>query len=221
MEIKDLPSLQSVFRRMQELESIVKNPAQAVSFPSLLAEEMHRNRKTVSEETPQKQEGITDKEISLPFPDLAAAGTQPGISSQTEKNFRSSSKNNDLMSFIERTAEAKGIDPNLVKAVIKTESGFQKDAVSPKGAMGLMQLMPSTADLLGVDDPMNPRENVVGGVSYLGDMLKKFGDTEKALAAYNAGPGAVKKYNGVPPYKETQDYVEKVKKNYKKFSGSI
>ncbi|GBF51886.1 transglycosylase SLT domain protein [Leptospira ryugenii] len=127
----------------------------------------------------------------------------------------------NLSSIIHEKAEEKGLDPNLVKAIIQTESGFQPKAVSPKGALGLMQLMPKTAEMLGVDDPLDPSANIEGGTTYFRDMLQKFGDIDKALAAYNAGPGAVKKYGGVPPYSETQTYIEKVKSNYKKFSREL
>ncbi|PID49846.1 MAG: lytic transglycosylase [Proteobacteria bacterium] len=110
-----------------------------------------------------------------------------------------------------------GVEENLVRAVIRQESCFNRHAQSHAGASGLMQLMPGTADMMGVDNIFDPRENIRGGVKYLSQMLAKFGgDKRLALAGYNAGPGAVIKYNGIPPYRETRDYVVKVIAEYKR-----
>ena len=104
------------------------------------------------------------------------------------------------------------VDPALVRAVIHAESGFNPRARSNKGASGLMQLMPGTARMLGVADTLQPKDNIRGGAQYLAELLTRFGnDTRLAAAAYNAGPGAVQKYAGVPPYAETQVYVQRVK----------
>jgi len=114
--------------------------------------------------------------------------------------------------LIRQHASNQGVRPDLVRAVIQVESAFNPKAVSPKGAMGLMQLMPATARELGVVDPFNPAENIRAGVTYLRRLLDRYDDNEQlALAAYNAGPTAVDKYGSkVPPYKETRDYVQRI-----------
>ncbi len=116
----------------------------------------------------------------------------------------------DTNSLIKEAAARYRVDPRLVAAVAQTESGGNQEAVSPAGAVGVMQLMPETAAGLGVN-PYDKRQNIEGGAKYLRQMMDTFGgDVQKAVAAYNAGPQAVKEYNGIPPYRETQDYVNKV-----------
>jgi soluble lytic murein transglycosylase-like protein len=112
---------------------------------------------------------------------------------------------------ISRAGRAHGVAPGLVKAMIHVESAFNRHAVSPMGAQGLMQLMPATVRALGVDDPFNPWQNIEGGTRHLGRLVRRFGgNLELALAAYNAGERAVKTFGGVPPYPETRQYVRRV-----------
>jgi len=122
----------------------------------------------------------------------------------------------DLRALAEAAARRHGLDPALVLAVVHVESGFRPDAVSPKGARGLMQLMPGTATRLGVEDSFDPEQNLDGGTRHLGDLIARYGgDVKRALAAYNAGEGAVERHRGVPPYGETRAYVRSVLRRYR------
>jgi soluble lytic murein transglycosylase-like protein len=133
--------------------------------------------------------------------------------------FAKEGKPKDLEEIISEIAMKFRIDANLVKAIIVAESNCNPMAVSRKGAQGLMQLMPSTAKTLKVDKPFDPRENIIGGVKYIKGLMASYGDLRLALAAYNAGPATVQKYAGIPPYRETINYVKRVIAQYKKFKN--
>ncbi|MBP2635812.1 MAG: mltF [Firmicutes bacterium] len=140
-----------------------------------------------------------------------ASQQQAAASVQKKNNGVNNASSSDIAKMVQVAANKYGVDPKLAMAVAEAESGLSQDALSPVGAVGVMQLMPETASSLGVHNINDPRENVDGGVRYLKQMLNTFdGDVAKAVAAYNAGPQAVKNYNGVPPYSETRNYVAKV-----------
>lgn len=123
-----------------------------------------------------------------------------------------SPRKSELKALVREVAAQVGVDERLALALVETESGFNSRARSPKGALGLTQLMPDTARGLGVHDPLDPRQNVKGGLTYLKNMLERYQDRRLALAAYNAGPGAVDRHEGIPPYKETRAYVARIEK---------
>lgn len=122
--------------------------------------------------------------------------------------------------LIEIIAKKYDVDSNLIKAIISVESSFNKNAVSHKGAVGLMQLIPETSKLMGINDPTNAYENISAGTKYLKMQLSKFKNLDHAIAAYNCGPENVIKYDGIPPFEETKKYVAKVKLAYSKFKGN-
>jgi len=145
------------------------------------------------------------------FAEAENEGTKPFDKVLQEKiEEKGTTKDEDINKIIEKYSRENNIDKNLVEAVIKAESNYNKKAVSNAGAQGLMQLMPFTAETLGVKDPFDPEENISGGTKYLKSLINRYNSVELGLAAYNAGPDAVNKYGGVPPYAETQNYVKKV-----------
>jgi soluble lytic murein transglycosylase-like protein len=189
-------SVSSIGVRVEEIQARVASlqgtPAQpATSFASTLA-------------SAQQVPGQQTSSISV----SAASGTTSGGTT-------------DFESEINAAATSNGVDPALLKGLVQQESGFDPNARSGAGAVGLTQLMPGTAAALGVTDPTDPVQSLQAGARYLREQLDRFGgDEHLALAAYNAGPGAVAKYGGVPPYAETQGYVNKVLANAASYRGA-
>jgi soluble lytic murein transglycosylase-like protein len=151
-------------------------------------------------------------------PAVAPAGAPaaaPALLAKTQPLKPQPLKPQDLNAVINTISDQHHLDPDFISSVIHAESGFNPRAVSPKGAQGLMQLMPGTASKLGVSNAFDPRSNVEGGTRYLSELLQRYNfDVVKALAAYNAGPGRVQQYGGVPPYYETRAYVARIVRDY-------
>ncbi len=167
--------------------------------------------RTYFSDTPQ-HEGFSRYRPKSDY-ELRNAAHEPGISSRATRAYDPA---------IKRASREHGVSAALVKAVIAAESGFDRFAVSRKGAQGLMQLMPDTARDLGVDDALDPWQNIDGGTRYLGKMIDRFPDElALAVAAYNAGPEAVTRHQGVPPFDETRSYVQRVLRYYKKYNADF
>ena len=184
----------------RELLSLLKptNPRTAISAPPI----------------PPKQQAAASKNL------------KPAIVVEKPKNSSaspSSNKQEDLFnSIILEAAKRHQVEPALVKAIIMAESGYNPKAITPKGALGLMQLMPKTAKTLGVEDGFDPKHNINGGVRYFRQLLNQFGGNVKlALAAYNAGSRKVRQYQGIPPFKSTQYYIERVIKYYQDYKKQM
>jgi soluble lytic murein transglycosylase-like protein len=162
-----------------------------------------------------------EKDLSLPAPVLPPATAAPTLTGPAKSGeFIKSAAAKPapalpLNEVVNTASAAYHLDPDLVNSVIHAESGFNAHAVSPKGARGLMQLMPGTANQLGVNDSFDPQANVTGGSRYLRELLERYNfDLVKALAAYNAGPERVEQYHGVPPFRETRAYVNRIVRDY-------
>lgn len=184
-----LPNTQTIFQNSVTAGSMT-GPMKSVNFEEVLAENIEKE----NVEAQQENEIRTVNEGS----------------NSTEKK-SDNSATSDLEDIFARASQKYNVPLNLLKAVGKQESNFQNSVVSHAGAQGIMQLMPGTAKYLGVTDPFDAEQNIMGGAKYLSQMLEQFdGNIVLALAAYNAGPGSVTKYGGVPPYSETQNYVKKV-----------
>jgi soluble lytic murein transglycosylase-like protein len=148
-------------------------------------------------------------------PGFTPRTAQPSFATATEMSTYDRANREKITEMIRETSDRYRVDPALVRAVIQTESNWNSNAVSRVGAQGLMQLVPGTAQQLGVSNAFDPKQNLDGGVRYLHSLLERYnGDLDKALAAYNAGPGAVDRAGGIPRYRETRNYVQKVTDSY-------
>ena len=195
----DLSRISEIRQRISEIEQQIgmKPKLPNVDFSSRLQKEMAKMKQQVAAVESPARSGSTAS--------ASLAGAKPGGRAEVLPT-----AGGDLNAFMNEAARKYDVDPRLVSAVAEVESNNDPSAVSGAGAIGVMQLMPDTAAALGVD-PYDAKQNIEGGTKYLRQMLDNFGgDVSKALAAYNAGPQAVRDYNGVPPYSETQDYVAKV-----------
>ena len=192
----DLSAVRQIQARIAEIEgefSLQNQQLPGMDFAAKLQQEINKNVTSAADKAHAAQ-GVQETSAAH-----KSAGTAQG-----------NIANPELTRLIHAAAQKYAVDPKLVSAVAEVESGGNQNAVSPAGAVGVMQLMPETAAGLGVN-PYNLEGNVEGGAKYLREMLDTFGgDVKKAVAAYNAGPNAVKAYGGVPPYAETQDYVNRV-----------
>jgi soluble lytic murein transglycosylase-like protein len=208
----NLSSLSKALERIEEIRGRFPSPAMPEKEPSSrsFARELDaaRGASPSSSRIPPQQGGdaveISPASVEERLRELQNAKER---SSRTNASSLTSSWSEEIL----QASRESGVPPELLRAMMQMESGGNPRAVSPKGAMGLMQLMPGTARLMGVQDPYDPQENLRGGAAYMARMMQKYGDDQElALAAYNAGPGRVDSYGGIPPFPETQNYVKKV-----------
>ncbi|MEI4769687.1 lytic transglycosylase domain-containing protein [Psychrobacillus sp. FJAT-51614] len=209
MDIQSLKTLLEI-NAMQTLGAVQssQNNSNSSLFSELLGEVLQESGNTATSNTASSLFYNGNAPIFMPsnisFQNDSLVNTLSAFTSQ-------STEHSTYNEIIQQAASKYDLPEKLISSVIKQESNFNANAVSTAGASGLMQLMPGTAKYLGVTNILDPVENIMGGAKYLRQMLNQFdGNIETALAAYNAGPGAVKKYDGIPPYKETQNYVQKV-----------
>jgi soluble lytic murein transglycosylase-like protein len=198
----------AISQRVQQLQRLIEQTRQ-IGSGAAQASMTAGASATHSPSPATSQVPAGDFATALQAATMADSSSPTGATSESAAGAAGDSGEYD--SVIEQAAERYGIDPAVLHGLIQQESGFDPSAQSSAGASGLTQLMPGTASSMGVANPLNPTESIEGGARYLSQLMSQFGgNTEDALAAYNAGPGAVQQYGGIPPYAETQSYVSKV-----------
>lgn len=222
-------SLNSTLARLNSIEqnfSALQGISDELNAKTLSPVETSQNSdfQTILDKIREEKEGLKEKtfEIELdkkietsPLDEKLDKFTKEAVNLKSKIDIKA--QRADIDEIIDTYSDKYGIDSDFIKAIIKQESGFKKNAQSKKGAMGLMQLMPETAKSMGVINAYDPIQNIEGGTKYLKGLMDRFdGDKKLALAAYNAGPNAVKRYGGIPPYKETQNYVKNIMSVYEK-----
>jgi soluble lytic murein transglycosylase-like protein len=197
----------AVAQRVQQLQALIES-AKAVSSGATLAGASTSTAAAGSSAVQGSSSGFASA--------LQAATVDPATAEPA-----AGGESSEYEGLIDQAAARNGLDPAVLHGLIQQESGFNPSATSSAGAQGLTQLMPGTASSLGVSNPLDPAESIEGGARYLGQLMSQFGgNTTDALAAYNAGPGAVQQYGGVPPYAETQSYVSSVLGNAESYRQS-
>ena len=198
----------AIAQRVQQLRGLIEQTRQVGSGLSS-TDATDATSSTGSLSATASQEPAGDFAAALQAATMADSSSPTAAESESAAG--ASANGGEYDSVIEQASERYGIDPAVLHGLIQQESGFDPSAQSSAGASGLTQLMPGTASSMGVANPLNPTESIEGGARYLSQLTSQFGgNTEDALAAYNAGPGAVQQYGGIPPYAETQSYVSKV-----------
>ncbi len=207
----------AILQRMQQLAQLIESSRQVASGGQLTT-----TASTATTNSSYPQTSNADFATALQAATTAdASGVTSTATGYGASSGVASSESSEYDPLIEQAAARNGLDPAVLHGLIEQESGFDPNATSSAGATGLTQLMPGTASSMGVANPLNPAESIEGGARYLGQLMRQFsGNTEDALAAYNAGPGAVQQYGGVPPYAETQSYVTKVLGNAEAYRGA-
>jgi soluble lytic murein transglycosylase-like protein len=209
------PGELAVLQRVQQLQALIES-ARQVSSGGVVS-----TGATASSYSQATGSDFASALQAATSADAAGVAEPADIAYEAAQGGSAGGESGEYAAQIDQAAARNGLDPAVLHGLIQQESGFDPSATSSAGASGLTQLMPGTAASLGVADPLNPGESIEGGARYLGELMAQFGgNSEEALAAYNAGPGAVQQYGGVPPYAETRSYVSNVLANAEAYRQS-